>query len=384
MLSNIEMIEMVVNGDGESDKKRDRWGKTEGIRMKKKKVPGVKNLNFKPYIKPKNAIMCLNELIPGLTFAVEQEGGISQPFCVSVEVDGQKFRGYGSSKQLAKQAASEAALISFVRPPPASKTVIGEDKTPWTTLAAFGIYKLFNDWREGRIGVCTNSNIFACALPPDTADIQPLLGRAINALTKSQGCGDTGTIESFNELLSKHLEEREAPSVSLGGRGIGGSIRTTVTPTASRAPIAPVAPVPRAPPAVPPVPPPPAVPAAVRTPPAAPAPPPATKVSSGVSTTGDGSSNIAVKGNANVPNPAKQIPDNAAEMHPVTVLHQMHPGLTYTNEKITKDNKPYVIISASINDEKFSGEGPNMKKAKLELAKKAIKCLYGIQSTFTL
>jgi len=27
-----------------------------------------------------------------------------------------------------------------------------EDKTPWATLASFAMYKLFNDWKDGRIG----------------------------------------------------------------------------------------------------------------------------------------------------------------------------------------------------------------------------------------
>ena len=73
------------------------------------------------------------------------------------QVDSQKYRGFGTSKQLAKQAAAEAALISFVKPPvinATTKEAKEEDKTPWATLASFAIYKLFNDWRDGRVGMC--------------------------------------------------------------------------------------------------------------------------------------------------------------------------------------------------------------------------------------
>lgn len=83
-----------------------------------------------------------------------------------------------------------------------------------------------------------------------------------------------------------------------------------------------------------------------------------------------------------VPKPAKQVPDNAAGMHPVTVLHQMNPGLTYNTEKTTKDNKPHFVLSTVINDETFNGEGVSAKKAKFALAKDAIKWLYGIETSF--
>ena len=76
-------------------------------------------------------------------------------------MNGQTFRGYGSSKDLAKQAAAEAALVSFVKPP-APKSVPGDeetkpeiegDTTPWRTLASFAMFKLFTDWRDGKIGM---------------------------------------------------------------------------------------------------------------------------------------------------------------------------------------------------------------------------------------
>lgn len=85
----------------------------------------------------------------------------------SPQVDGQKYREFGSSKQLAKQAAAEAALIGFLKPPVTTPENQEEDKTPWATLASFAIYKLFNDWREGRVGMCPPpSQPYGAAIPP--------------------------------------------------------------------------------------------------------------------------------------------------------------------------------------------------------------------------
>ena len=59
-----------------------------GVKVKRKKVPGAKNLKIRRYVQPKNAVMCLNELRPGVSYITEQEGGVGQPFCISVEVPG--------------------------------------------------------------------------------------------------------------------------------------------------------------------------------------------------------------------------------------------------------------------------------------------------------
>ena len=71
---------------------------------------------------PKNALMQLNELKPGIQYTfVSQTGQVHAPvFTMSVEVNGQKYTGSGSSKKGAKQAAAEAALKSFVQFPNAS------------------------------------------------------------------------------------------------------------------------------------------------------------------------------------------------------------------------------------------------------------------------
>ncbi|XP_021930344.1 double-stranded RNA-specific editase Adar-like isoform X4 [Zootermopsis nevadensis] len=66
---------------------------------------------------PKNAVCALNELRPGLTYnTVSMSGPVHAPtFTISVEVNGQVFEGQGRSKKLAKHAAAEAALRSFVQ-----------------------------------------------------------------------------------------------------------------------------------------------------------------------------------------------------------------------------------------------------------------------------
>lgn len=85
----------------------------QGTPRKKQK----KNSMSPKLVQPKNALMQLNELKPGLKYSVEsQEGPAHQPsFVVSVDVDGEKFTGRGQSKQLAKHAAAQAALKSFVQ-----------------------------------------------------------------------------------------------------------------------------------------------------------------------------------------------------------------------------------------------------------------------------
>ncbi|KAJ4430059.1 hypothetical protein ANN_22268 [Periplaneta americana] len=66
---------------------------------------------------PKNAVCALNELRPGLMYnTVGMSGPVHAPtFTISVEVNGQVFEGQGRSKKLAKHAAAEAALRSFVQ-----------------------------------------------------------------------------------------------------------------------------------------------------------------------------------------------------------------------------------------------------------------------------
>jgi double stranded RNA-specific editase B len=98
-----EMEESGEEGEGDDAKKKSPR------RKKRKKVPGPRL--------PKNALMQLNEIKPGLEFKmVTQSGPVHAPtFTMSVTVNGQEFEGNGTNKKKAKQAAAEKALVSFVQ-----------------------------------------------------------------------------------------------------------------------------------------------------------------------------------------------------------------------------------------------------------------------------
>ncbi|KAG7255650.1 hypothetical protein CRUP_030015 [Coryphaenoides rupestris] len=68
---------------------------------------------------PKNALVQLNELRPGLQYRlVSQTGPVHAPvFCIAVDVNGLAFEGTGPTKKKAKMRAAELALKSFVQFP---------------------------------------------------------------------------------------------------------------------------------------------------------------------------------------------------------------------------------------------------------------------------
>lgn len=87
----------------------------------------------------KNALMQLNELKPGLKYVVESQSGPphNPEFEVSVTVNDQKYIGRGNSKQMAKHAAAQAALSSFVqfRNTPEAMNIINQPRsTPDFTM----------------------------------------------------------------------------------------------------------------------------------------------------------------------------------------------------------------------------------------------------------
>lgn len=145
--------EILAEASDEGVKKRPAWMKVgpDGKPIKRKPNPARRNAMFRKYLQPKTAVMCLNELVVGLQYDVESLASVGN-FGASVDVNGVVYRGYGSSKSLAKQAAAEAALVSFVKPPP-PKPAAGQpevvDETPWKTIASFAMYKLFAEWSEG-------------------------------------------------------------------------------------------------------------------------------------------------------------------------------------------------------------------------------------------
>lgn len=90
---------------------------------KRKKTPGP--------VLPKNALMQLNEIKPGLQYKLlSQSGPVHAPvFIMTVEVNGQAFEGSGPTKKKAKLHAAEKALRSFVQFPNASEAHIAMGRT---------------------------------------------------------------------------------------------------------------------------------------------------------------------------------------------------------------------------------------------------------------
>lgn len=160
------------------------------------------NARLRRLLVPKNALMVLNELHPGIKFSVqEQKNALHQCFCtVQVEVEGKTYSGQGISKTLAKQIACENALKGLLleklakvdqeqqqqqpqlpqlpqqqpQPPqqPMEEVEIDDDKNtsggegdsiisdskprrsfpeddvPWGSLASFALHKLFMEWQS--------------------------------------------------------------------------------------------------------------------------------------------------------------------------------------------------------------------------------------------
>lgn len=83
---------------------------------------------------PKNALVQLNELKPGLQFRmVSQTGPVHAPlFSIAVEVNGLTFEGTGPTKKKAKMKAAEMALKSFIQFPnaPQAHSAMGSLSNP--------------------------------------------------------------------------------------------------------------------------------------------------------------------------------------------------------------------------------------------------------------
>ncbi|CAL4114972.1 unnamed protein product, partial [Meganyctiphanes norvegica] len=355
------MSNLSLNEEGSERPKKER--------IKRKKMPGEKNLIVGRMIQPKNAVMCLNELCPSATYTSEQEAGA--PFCIAVEFLGKTYRGYGTSKQLAKQAAAEAALVSFVQPPevnsPGNKgkdndsctenaenteskvdcngsylstdseegksTILdgsiesssqGEakiktnrrkqpitDTTPWATIASFALHKLFHNWRDGRVG--EQPQFPPYGVPSFGTPVMPTYG---GGGLVSPVKGNQASFAQIGSPQSPHVNTtfNEAITAYLGGR--------------------------------------------------------APKVPVGEPT--------------KVPQPAKQLPDDAEKMHPVMLLHQMRPTVKYSIVTTNQDNKPYYTLTSEIDGQTFTGEGLRVKRAKFFLAKDAIQKLFGVTTTVEL
>ncbi|XP_037343626.1 double-stranded RNA-specific editase 1 isoform X1 [Pungitius pungitius] len=123
------VAEQLPNGSGLGSRKRPLEEGSNGhthskFRAKKrKKTPGP--------VLPKNALMQLNEIKPGLQYKLlSQTGPVHAPvFVMTVEVNGQMFEGMGPTKKKAKLNAAEKALRSFVQFPNASEAHLAMGRT---------------------------------------------------------------------------------------------------------------------------------------------------------------------------------------------------------------------------------------------------------------
>ncbi|XP_034230569.1 double-stranded RNA-specific editase 1 [Thrips palmi] len=160
------------------------WKKTKNPSLKVNKVLKRRRLNarFRKILFPKNAIMVLNELQPGVQFeGSESTNAFSQTsYSVKIEIDGVKYTGEGSTKASAKAAAAELAVKGIILKKIAEsakkdavpveeepmetasgdgddvsekgslnggRKVIPEDEVPWSSLASFALFKLFAEWK---------------------------------------------------------------------------------------------------------------------------------------------------------------------------------------------------------------------------------------------
>ncbi|GIY94368.1 double-stranded RNA-specific editase 1 [Caerostris extrusa] len=112
----------------ESEQKNDSVNGSNPKKGKKRKMKSTDSPQKKSkFLLPqKNALMQLNELKPGLKYVVESISGPAHNpnFVVSVEVNGYNYKGHGNSKQLAKHAAAQLALASFVQYSDTPKAII--------------------------------------------------------------------------------------------------------------------------------------------------------------------------------------------------------------------------------------------------------------------
>ncbi|KAL7633130.1 UNVERIFIED_CONTAM: hypothetical protein RMT77_016500 [Armadillidium vulgare] len=306
------------SSDSDSDtdtKKKARLqhgpGTVAGGIKKRKRTPAEKHLRLKKYVQPKNALMCLNELMQGQPLKFDQEGTVTlgAPICMTIEVNGQKYKGFGSSKLSAKQAAAEAALVSFVKPPPPTEE---EDKTPWGVLASFAMFKLFNEWKEGRIGMNSSSAPAASFGAPMVPD--PI-------------CAQT-----LQTMLSKSLGEVDVKLTTPGGQQPDAQASLMSTVLGEK------------------------------------------KVKSAA---------LQEDGTKKMPAPAKTVPENAGSIHPVMLLHQMRPSLVYEQFCNMKGDHQEFTLKCTIDGQVFQGIGGTVKKAKYDLALKANRMLFNVNSTYT-
>jgi len=92
-----------------------------------------------------------------------------------------------------------------------------------------------------------------------------------------------------------------------------------------------------------------------------------------------GSQDSSEGGRAKLQQPAKKIPDNPTDRHPVQLLNELRGGVTYNcvNEVGTSPNVIFTLAT-DVEGKTYTGEGKNKKDAKRACAVQVLKVVYNI------
>ncbi|CAG5045527.1 unnamed protein product [Parnassius apollo] len=150
-----------VNNDDANS--RPFWMKSKLSGVKKisnKERRRRQNQSLRRLLTPKNALMVLNEMLPNEQLATQfqvmptpSNNQYYKPhsFCADLNLDGNKYTGYGDNKLMARNAAAEQAIRDLIikRMNKALNTEgeeMEEETLPMIQLASFALHKLFCEW----------------------------------------------------------------------------------------------------------------------------------------------------------------------------------------------------------------------------------------------
>lgn len=169
---------------GDDSPKKPYWMKPRGIKkISNKERRRRQNEQLRRLLTPKNALMVLNEMLPGEQvnnqFIVEPSynqpnqahffhpGKFAQQFCADLNLEGVQYKGYGENKVMARNNAAEQAIRDLVikrmskalTPPPIQPQEVenqaengegneNEEQTlPMIQLASYALHRLFVEWQ---------------------------------------------------------------------------------------------------------------------------------------------------------------------------------------------------------------------------------------------
>ena len=259
--------------DGTETRPWKKLNKNPSFKVNKVQKRRRLNARFRKLLFPKNAIMVLNELHPGVVFdATESTNAFSQiSYHVKIDIDGEKYTGEGSSKASAKSAAAELAVKGIILKKIAEsakkentveeeskeditdvasgddmsekgssvngRRVIPEDEVPWGSLASFALFKLFAEWKtQGSIIPHVTPPLGKPALknpapktykpPVSAAAVAIAAGTAANATYNTAADGTVVAAAPFKAVVPDNAQTLHP--VTLVGRLFPGTVFTEV------------------------------------------------------------------------------------------------------------------------------------------------------------